>query len=98
MFEGEIIWGATIHTTTQLVVKYTTWAMVEVRNKPFVGFTSLACLNIGKKGKFGGFGDLVLSDICHNVSGGFNGGIVAESLIRGLNGRLLFKKISKTGS
>ena len=38
------IWGATIHTTTQLVVKYTTWAMVEVRNEPFLGFSSLALL------------------------------------------------------
>ena len=56
------IWGATIHTSTQLVVKYTTWAMVEVRNEPFVGFTSLVCLTNGKKGEFGEFGGLVLSD------------------------------------
>ena len=56
------IWGATIHTTSQLVVKYTTWAMVEVRNEPFLGFTSLACLNNGNKGEFGEFGDLDFSD------------------------------------
>ena len=31
VFEREReIWEATIHTTTQLVVKYTAWAMVEV--------------------------------------------------------------------
>ena len=42
------IWGATIHTTTQLV-KYTTWAIVEVRNETFVSFTSLVCLTNEKK-------------------------------------------------
>ena len=63
VFKGEIyLGGATIHTTTQLVVKYTTWAMVEVRNEPFVGFTSLVCLTNGKEGEFGELENLTLSD------------------------------------
>ena len=56
------ICGATMHTTTQLVVKYTIWAMVEVRNEPFLGFSLLVCLTNGKKGEFGELGDLDLSD------------------------------------
>ena len=42
--KARYIWGATINTTTQLVVKYTIWAMVEVRNEPFLGFSSIVCL------------------------------------------------------
>ena len=56
------IWGATIHTTTQLVVRYTTWAMVEVRNEHLVGFTSLVCHTKGEKGELGLTGGLLLKD------------------------------------
>ena len=70
--------------TTQLVVKYTVWAMVEVINEPFLGFSSLACLNNGEKGKSGELGDLDLSDSNNfsSVSGGFSGRIGAESFLK----------------
>ena len=56
------ICGANIHTTTQLVVRYTMWAMFEVRNEPFLGLSLLVCLTNWKKGKFGELRDLDLSD------------------------------------
>ena len=52
------ICGVTMQTTTKLVVNYTIWAMVEVRNEPFLGFSLLVCLTNGKKGEFGELGDL----------------------------------------
>ena len=45
-----------IHTTTQLVVKYTIWAMVEVRNEPFLGFHHWYASPMGKKANLGSLG------------------------------------------
>ena len=42
-----------MHTMTQMVVKYTIWAMVEVRDEPFLGFSLLVCLTNGKKVNLG---------------------------------------------
>ena len=44
--------GAIKATSTQVVVKYTIWAMYETKNEPFVDFLILVCLTIGEKGKF----------------------------------------------
>ena len=43
-----------MHISTQLVVRYIMWAGVEVKNEPFLGFSLLVCLTIGKKGELGG--------------------------------------------
>ena len=67
-----------MHIGTQLVVRYIMWAGVEVRNEgnePFLGFSLLVCLTIGKKGKLGELGDLEFMDWKNlsKVSGGLSG-------------------------
>ena len=54
--------GANMHISTQLVVRFIIWAGVEVKNDPFLGFSLLVCLTIGKKGELGELGDLVCID------------------------------------
>ena len=51
--KARYIWGASMHISTQLVVKYIMWAGVEVKNELFLGFSLLVCQTIGKKGKLG---------------------------------------------
>ena len=66
-----------MHISTQLEVRYTMWAGVEVKNEPFLGFSLLVCLTIGKKGKLGELGDLdfIAWNNLSKVSGGFRGKI-----------------------
>ena len=42
-----------MHKSTQLVVRSIIWAGVEVKNEPFLGFSLLVCLTIGKKVNWG---------------------------------------------
>ena len=58
--------------------------MVEVRNEPFVGFTSLVCLTNGEKGELGelwGPGFEVSEIISAMYQEGSSGRIGTESLI-----------------
>ena len=64
-----------MHMSTQLVVRHIMWAGVENKNEHFLGFSSVVCGTVGKKGKFGELGDqeLINCNSLNRVSRGFKG-------------------------